>query len=1050
MFITQNRPSRANQDIWKGSGDTRQLSPFISWEERSISMEHVFTARLTQTDTKAISPPLNMPPRWDDYERGRILLAFNTTHKSSTPSVKDDTGKKKLSARQFWDNPFKTPTLAKERSDSFLETFHGVSIGKNEEYIYEFENLMLPYLPFFSNCREFDSYIPIWALTESHHCGLPETSDTHPKGWWRRNFPSLPHIDDIRAVGPFDFARFYPIADWCEQKIYCDYEERLETPDITPRWFEADSGATLFSIIRDPVSYYEYTGRQKTTSSADDGGGGKYIESIKLDDTFIPVKVDRSAAAELNSECLQLCFPRTIELNIGYYQVDRSRKRIIEINLIYDNFDRDVSSSTYSLKLNWRPLDYQELIIKFAYSRGIFLLLFTLIGVFTVVVAFMYWVIVRLSTQIETPPSLNSSAIFWLMVPQALGGCLLGLIPVFLVTAAITILLKGYSVFPSLGYDDKGKDWPVFRSTLLHYMDNKIDPKKIETTRQGRTGLAFLAMAVVSMYFSSKIFVPGRESKRERYTEKKREAQAEKESIWSPILWKRSNLAYTSILMGLFLVAIVEWSYWKSFGTYIWEVIIFLKFISALASDIVDGQLGEALLSAPVMTAMGLVQGIVTLSANDFMDFLLSYIVGFGFLIVERMYISPLQSEFLEWTGDKFREVLQKGKYLIWYRVLKRPKEETLVAQSSGKEVAHTSDTVEPIIDNFGGVCCDALSVLYTPYAILLLIVFRDETEMPSLYNIKDQDMYYYLIFSIVIIPFQFATDIVLNGCLELFHGWKIVDYIMYARYRFLQRESRWKGLDDSLDECIDESVRTLDHMCFSSQFYMMMTIHCNSIIYLVLGIEMMARAKYNLFGDPATPFLIAFVVICSTLVKKILICLAMVLRIWRVRHENINWHLNVISEDEFIVPNWDEFQGASLDAYEMTKHITSDTFRYKFLSYNRSWLINQLPTLITPRTMRRSRPYLIHQFTRILNTLNTDISSDSDADEDGPRFSEVPALDATSRTMLQWWLREAQRRLKLNSIVQPFIHQARGVQCEKCLSRKKLQVETRISMNIM
>ena len=62
-------------------------------------------------------------------------------------------------------------------------------------------------------------------------------------------------------------------------------------------------------------------------------------------------------------------------------------------------------------------------------------------------------------------------------------------------------------------------------------------------------------------------------------------------------------------------------------------------------------------------------------------------------------------------------------------------------------------------------------------------------------------------------------------GVLELFHGWKIYDYLIYTRYRFLQRETRWKGLEDSLDECIDESVRTLDQMCFSSQYYMMMTV---------------------------------------------------------------------------------------------------------------------------------------------------------------------------------------------------------------------------------
>ena len=58
------------------------------------------------------------------------------------------------------------------------------------------------------------------------------------------------------------------------------------------------------------------------------------------------------------------------------------------------------------------------------------------------------------------------------------------------------------------------------------------------------------------------------------------------------------------------------------------------------------------------------------------------------------------------------------------------------------------------------------------------------------------------------------STQVFTLSVLELFHGWKIYDYLIYTRYRFLQRETRWKGLEDSLDECIDESVRTLDQMC--------------------------------------------------------------------------------------------------------------------------------------------------------------------------------------------------------------------------------------------
>ena len=60
----------------------------------------------------------------------------------------------------------------------------------------------------------------------------------------------------------------------------------------------------------------------------------------------------------------------------------------------------------------------------------------------------------------------------------------------------------------------------------------------------------------------------------------------------------------------------------------------------------------------------------------------------------------------------------------------------------------------------------------------------------------------------------------------------------------------------------------------------------------------------------------------------------------------------------------------------------------------------------MTPRTLRRSRPYLINQFTRILSQLNQDISSDSD-DEGGPKFGIV-ALNAPSRNIVRWWLAQA------------------------------------------
>ena len=191
--------------------------------------------------------------------------------------------------------------------------------------------------------------------------------------------------------------------------------------------------------------------------------------------------------------------------------------------------------------------------------------------------------------------------------------------------------------------------------------------------------------------------------------------------------------------------------------------------------------------------------------------------------------------------------------------------------------VAEGGETVEPILDAFGAYGTCAMFTVYNvrlaqafsslrPFGprstgdapaqalvLLILIGFREEVQMTVSHNIKNNDMLYFLLFSVVLIPFQFIADVVLRcrgafparmrlvcsaqvftlSVLELFHGWKIYDYLIYTRYRFLQRETRWEGLEDSLDECIDESVRTLDQMCFSSQYYMMMTVAAAASISL-------------------------------------------------------------------------------------------------------------------------------------------------------------------------------------------------------------------------
>ncbi len=79
----------------------------------------------------------------------------------------------------------------------------------------------------------------------------------------------------------------------------------------------------------------------------------------------------------------------------------------------------------------------------------------------------------------------------------------------------------------------------------------------------------------------------------------------------------------------------------------------------------------------------------------------------------------------------------------------------------------------------------------------------------------------------------------------------------------------------------------------------------------------------------------------------------------------------------------WIDLIDGYTTAYFMNHRITSETFRHKFLDYNRPWLIEKLPGILTPRTLRRAKPFLLNQFSRVLSQLDEELSSDSDEDEE-------------------------------------------------------------------
>jgi hypothetical protein len=72
--------------------------------------------------------------------------------------------------------PSTTSDQSKELLDAYFETFHETTYDSVNGYVFDLQQVLLPYLPYFSNCETFDSYIPIWLLLEGKECELPNVN----------------------------------------------------------------------------------------------------------------------------------------------------------------------------------------------------------------------------------------------------------------------------------------------------------------------------------------------------------------------------------------------------------------------------------------------------------------------------------------------------------------------------------------------------------------------------------------------------------------------------------------------------------------------------------------------------------------------------------------------------------------------------------------------------------------------------------------------------------------------------------------------------------
>jgi hypothetical protein len=108
----------------------------------------------------------------------------------------------------------------------------------------------------------------------------------------------------------------------------------------------------------------------------------------------------------------------------------------------------------------------------------------------------------------------------------------------------------------------------------------------------------------------------------------------------------------------------VQFSLTDLFGEFFWYFIIIFKIMQVVLEWMEEGFFSNMEMMAIIGTYQAVVSGLITFGADDFLDFLLAFIVELGIMMAERVYVCILAEDMgdflldpmLDFVNDYFTE----------------------------------------------------------------------------------------------------------------------------------------------------------------------------------------------------------------------------------------------------------------------------------------------------------------------------------------------------------------------------------------------------------
>ncbi|KAI9998049.1 hypothetical protein PInf_002383 [Phytophthora infestans] len=869
------------------------------------------------------------------------------------------------------------------------------------------EFLALPYLPYFSSCRGFDSHIFLFKMLETHpdctFVSYDQTLEVDQYPWRKKLTPNadrcvIEYTAEVAATQSLississaastltsssDSSASSTTFETFQRgvSLSCLFEENLEGGAEKLRWYEAPAGTTLFYITREPTAADAFVAEGDATTGTG-WGRSDTLQSYLGTDALIPVKVGRDAG-------VALAVPQEVYLNLSYYQVTPGQKRLVQASVnfgelcavtrsvdllatlakkdiypcIFSKATNLLASKEYTLQVSWEPLNWFKLMNLFQFTVDVYLGFFTLVAMASMILGFVIWMINRLFTKMKRPPKFRMKLLLKNVATPPPIGVFFAIVPIFVACMLIYTWWHVLASTDPLNFPSAAS----FEATAGDWLDQiSLDKKRVENYRRGRVGLCLVVIGIYLLLLGSRLLIPEtldaklednayREMSITTSTDPftveadKAEGEEEENEFWDPRAWKRANFLLTTVCFMAPMLVFWEFSYSPSFTNNIYGYLVLFKILRAIMELVLEHFLHEKLLVMPFAVVLSASESMMAMGSADFIGFTMFYFVNLTLVMIEHLYTAPLLR--------RSRALWPKWRLSLQRRMRKRrrrTREQKALEEAEWQRVCEKIDSqasgVEAVLEGVAGYSVVFTELFIAPILLAFQAFFSDDTQMPALYGVRQTDLLYYALFSLFIIPSNFVLGALQLNTMELAHGWKLYEYSAYQRHRFATRDTRWPLAHTAADESIHPSCQSLDLLCFSSQLYFLLIIYSAGILLSMLGISICLRASYSFFGDPITLLIIAVVFYFMRGLEISCVRIGDKFMVWKPRkHADGTLDEDLAAKLALGAGRQRELERERLEL----QALNSERFRHRFLERNRPWVLQHLAELFTPRTLQ-------------------------------------------------------------------------------------------------